>query len=64
MYIPNEKRYEKMIYNRCGKSGLKLPAVSLGMWQNFGYQGVFANMEKMVHTAFDLGITHFDLANN
>ena len=64
MYIPNEKRYEKMIYNRCGKSGLKLPAVSLGMWQNFCYQGVFANMEKMVHTAFDLGITHFDLANN
>ena len=64
MYIPNEKRYEKMIYNHCGKSGLKLPAVSLGMWQNFGYQSVFANMEKMVHTAFDLGITHFDLANN
>ena len=64
MKIPIEKRYEKMIYNRCGKSGLKLPAVSLGMWQNIGYQGVFANMEKMVHTAFDLGITHFDLANN
>lgn len=64
MYKPNEKRYEKMIYNRCGKSGLKLPAVSLGLWQNFGSQGCFANMEKMVHTAFDLGITHFDLANN
>ena len=53
-----------MIYNRCGKSGLKLSAVSLGFWQNFGSQGCFANMEQMVHTAFDLGITHFDLANN
>lgn len=64
MYTPNEHRYEKMIYNRCGKSGLKLPAVSLGFWQNFGYLDSFANMENMVHTAFDLGITHFDLANN
>lgn len=64
MYIPNEKRYDKMVYNRCGKSGLKLSAVSLGFWQNFGSQGVFANIENMVHTAFDLGITHFDLANN
>ncbi|MDE6149033.1 MAG: aldo/keto reductase [Ruminococcus sp.] len=64
MYIANEKRYEKMIYNRCGKSGLKLPAVSLGLWQNFGYRDSFGNMEKMCHTAFDLGITHFDLANN
>ncbi len=64
MYMANEKRYEKMIYNRCGKSGLKLPSVSLGLWQNFGYRDSFANMEKMCHTAFDLGITHFDLANN
>lgn len=64
MYIPNEKRYEKMVYNRCGKSGLKLSAVSLGLWQNFGYRDSFDNMEKMCHTAFDLGITHFDLANN
>ncbi len=64
MYTPNENRYEKMVYNRCGKSGLKLPAVSLGLWQNFGYLDNFANMENMVHTAFDLGITHFDLANN
>ena len=64
MYKPNENRYEKMIYNRCGKSGLNLSAVSLGFWQNFGSQGCFANMEQMVHTAFDLGITHFDLANN
>lgn len=64
MYTPNEKRYEKMVYNRCGKSGLKLSAVSLGLWQNFGHTGVFSNMEEMVHTAFDLGIVHFDLANN
>ncbi len=64
MYTADEKRYEKMIYNRCGKSGLKLPAVSLGLWQNFGHSGNFANIEKMVHTAFDSGITHFDLANN
>ena len=64
MYIANEKRYDKMVYNRCGKSGLKLPAVSLGLWKNFGHKGCFANMEEMVHTAFDLGITHFDLANN
>ncbi|MCM1308542.1 MAG: aldo/keto reductase [Butyrivibrio sp.] len=64
MYTANEKRYEKMIYRRCGKSGLKLPAVSLGLWQNFGHKGCFADMEEMVHTAFDLGITHFDLANN
>lgn len=64
MYTPNEKRYENMIYSRCGNSGLKLPKISLGFWQNFGHEGVFANMEKIVHTAFDLGITHFDLANN
>lgn len=64
MYIANEKRYDNMIYNRCGKSGLKLSAVSLGFWKNFGSTGCFENMEKMVHTAFDLGITHFDLANN
>lgn len=64
MFIADDRRYDKMIYNRCGKSGLKLPAVSLGLWQNFGHQGCFANMENMIHTAFDLGITHFDLANN
>ncbi|MDE5951526.1 MAG: aldo/keto reductase [Acetatifactor sp.] len=64
MYIASEKRYEKMIYNRCGNSGLKLSAVSLGLWQNFGHRDSFANMENMVHTAFDSGITHFDLANN
>lgn len=64
MYIADENRYKKMIYRRCGKSGLRLPAVSLGLWQNFGHKGNFANMENMIHTAFDLGITHFDLANN
>lgn len=64
MYQPDLKRYQNMIYNRCGKSGLKLSAISLGFWKNFGYENVFSNMEKMVHTAFDLGITHFDLANN
>lgn len=64
MYLANENRYEKMTYNRCGESGLKLPAVSLGLWQNFGYRDSLDNMENMCHTAFDLGITHFDLANN
>ncbi len=64
MYIASEKRYDKMLYRRCGNSGLKLPAVSLGLWKNFGHNGCFANMEEMIHTAFDLGITHFDLANN
>ena len=64
MFQADEKRYEKMIYNKCGKSGLKLPAVSLGLWQNFGHGTSYANAENMVHTAFNLGITHFDLANN
>lgn len=64
MFIANDNRYETMIYRSCGKSGLKLPVVSLGFWQNFGHRGNFANMENMVHTAFNLGITHFDLANN
>ncbi|MBR6897139.1 MAG: aldo/keto reductase [Lachnospiraceae bacterium] len=64
MYVANEGRYEKMKYNRCGKSGLMLPAVSLGLWHNFGDTGCYANMEQMCFTAFDNGITHFDLANN
>lgn len=64
MYIADDKRYEKMKYNRCGESGLLLPAVSLGLWHNFGDTGVYANMENMCFTAFDHGITHFDLANN
>ena len=64
MYIANEKRYGNMVYRRCGKSGLKLPAISLGLWQNFGFTSSFDNIENMCRTAFDLGITHFDLANN
>ncbi|MDE5932020.1 MAG: L-glyceraldehyde 3-phosphate reductase [Lachnospiraceae bacterium] len=64
MYIANENRYEKMIYNRCGRSGLKLPAFSLGMWHNFGSVNNLENMKKILFTAFDNGITHFDLANN
>ena len=64
MYQADEKRYEEMKYNRCGASGLQLPAVSLGLWHNFGSKGNFDNMQDMCHTAFDHGITHFDLANN
>lgn len=64
MFAPNENRYEKMVYNRLGNSGLKVSAVSLGLWQNFGFGSDFATAEEMVHTAFDLGITHFDIANN
>lgn len=64
MYQADEKRYEEMKYNRCGASGLLLPAVSLGLWHNFGSNGNFDNMLDMCHTAFDHGITHFDLANN
>ena len=63
-YKANENRYETMEYNRCGESGLKLPAVSLGLWHNFGDTGNYENMCKMCFTAFDNGITHFDLANN
>ena len=64
MYIASDKRYETMKYNRCGKSGLLLPAVSLGLWHNFGDTSLYSNMEKLCFTAFDNGITHFDLANN
>ena len=64
MYVAKEDRYEKMIYNRCGNSGLKLPALSLGMWHNFGSVNDVENMKKILFTAFDNGITHFDLANN
>ena len=64
MYIANEKRYENAVYNRCGESGLKLPAVSLGLWHNFGDTARYDNMKEMCFTAFDNGITHFDLANN
>ena len=64
MYQANEKRYEKMVYNRCGASGIKLPAVSLGLWHNFGDISQYSNMKAMCFTAFDNGITHFDVANN
>ncbi len=64
MYLAEKTRYDKMRYNRCGASGLKLPAVSLGLWHNFGSNGNFENMREMCRTAFDNGITHFDLANN
>ncbi len=64
MYKPNSERYLTMTYNRCGKSGLKLPAVSLGLWHNFGDTADYDNMKALVFTAFDNGITHFDLANN
>ena len=63
-YVPDDKRYEGMRYNRCGASGLKLPAISLGLWNNFGGESVTANHRQMIWRAFDLGITHFDLANN
>ena len=63
-YLPNESRYQSMRYNRSGRSGLKLPAVSLGLWHNFGGVDTFSNSRNMVLRAFDLGITHLDLANN
>ena len=64
MYKADESRYSKMKFNRCGLSGLKLPAVSLGLWHNFGTNDDFDNMKAICFTAFDNGITHFDLANN
>jgi len=64
MYIADKNRYQTMQYNRCGTSGLKLPAVSLGFWHNFGDTANYENMKKLCFTAFDHGITHFDLANN
>lgn len=63
-YIPASNRYEKMQYRRCGKSGLKLPALSLGLWHNFGHVDVLQNSRNILKLAFDQGITHFDLANN
>ncbi len=64
VYVPDADRYQHMRYNRCGRSGLKLPAVSLGLWHNFGGVDVYENARAMLRRAFDLGITHFDLANN
>jgi L-glyceraldehyde 3-phosphate reductase len=63
-YQPSPTRYQKMEYRRCGKSGIKLPALSLGLWHNFGFVNEFENSRQIIHTAFDNGITHFDLANN
>jgi L-glyceraldehyde 3-phosphate reductase len=57
-------RYEEMTYRRCGSSGLKLPAISLGLWQNFGHERPFETSRAILRRAFDSGITHFDLANN
>ena len=64
MYIANEERYSTMLYRRCGRSGLKLPAISLGLWHNFGSITPFENQKAVLRAAFDSGITHFDLANN
>lgn len=64
MYQASEKRYEEMRYHRAGDSGLLLPEVSLGLWHNFGDTGVYDNMKALCFTAFDHGVTHFDLANN
>ena len=63
-YEPAEDRYQSMVYRRCGRSGIQLPAVSLGLWHNFGGVDDFDNARAMIRRAFDLGITHFDLANN
>ena len=63
-YIADKDRYKNMKYNRCGNSGLKLPALSLGLWHNFGGNDVYENSREMVRNAFDFGITYFDLANN
>lgn len=64
LYNPSPDRYNKMIYRRCGNSGIKLPLVSFGLWHNFGSRDSYDNMREMCKTAFDSGITHFDLANN
>jgi L-glyceraldehyde 3-phosphate reductase len=63
-YSPSADRYSKMVYNRCGKSGIRLPAISLGLWHNFGSVDDFENGRSIIRRAFDRGITHFDLANN
>ena len=64
MYTPNDKRYDEMEYRNCGKSGLKIPVVALGLWHNFGGIDTFENARDMIRYSFDNGITHFDLANN
>ena len=62
--MPSPDRYDKMVYNRSGRSGLKLPAIALGLWHNFAGVDPFETARAMVNRAFDLGVTHFDLANN
>lgn len=64
IYNPLQERYDKMNYRRCGKSGIRLPEISLGLWHNFGSVDIFENFRKILWRAFDAGITHFDLANN
>jgi L-glyceraldehyde 3-phosphate reductase len=64
MYVPDDNRYQSMVYNRCGRSGLQLPAISLGLWHNFGGVDRYEIGQAIVHRAFDRGVTHFDLANN
>jgi L-glyceraldehyde 3-phosphate reductase len=61
---PSPQRYDNMLFRRCGRSGIKLPAISLGLWYNFGGVDIFENARAMIRRAFDLGVTHFDLANN
>lgn len=63
-YLPAEQRYSNMKFNRCGKSGIKLPAIALGLWHNFGGNDIYENGRAIIRKAFDLGVTHFDLANN
>src|ERR1044072_2344008 len=63
-WLPSPDRYKHMQYRRCGNSGIKLPALSLGLWQNFGGVDVEENFRATLHLAFDSGVTHFDLANN
>ena len=63
-YVANEARYDKMPFRRCGKSGILLPQISLGLWHNFGHNADFKNARHILRQAFDYGITHFDLANN
>ena len=64
MYTPSAERYQQMTYRRCGRSGVKLPILSLGLWHNFGDKTPFETQQAMLRTAFDHGIVHFDLANN
>ena len=64
MYQALNTRYDEMVYNKCGESGLMLPAISIGLWQNFGDCADYDTMKDIILTAFDNGITHFDLANN